>query len=369
MSFVDEYAAHLSALAKQVAEEGKVDEDVRPSYLIPSVPAGIASTILGGHAMYEQDIIREAYSSANYTSIRELPDRFRAGEVALSRELRALEVHKPEDTAKEKLVRSRRASERTSGLFRTFEYVPSPYAREKEMQARDRLLAKAKQLEIGRGKEFVSGSDTYKTKYEDCFDPHSYRYPYQSNDIDSLKNAEARERIVHESKILYGPFHPSGKSARECFDKATRARLPEMVAVLQRILNEDWSDCSFQVTTTADDHVAVCFDIMSLDGQLSGLRAFMNTLEASHPDIRRFDLRKSGKEWNKVPGDGNVYFLFRPPWVKFSSWGRTVGKADDLSRPLNTLTINADVDPALVESDFSPDTAKPTVGSLASFIS
>ncbi|GBG28677.1 Hypothetical Protein FCC1311_048982 [Hondaea fermentalgiana] len=313
MATADEYTAHLLEVARTAAEEAKIDEDVKPSYLMPSVVLGSGAAVAGGHLSYEQDIIREAYSSANYTSIRELPDRMRAGEVALARELKALELHRPEEVAK---VRSRRAADRNHGLFQDFEYIPSPYTREKEIKARERLLAKAKQLEVGRGKDFIAGSGSSKAKYEDCFDPHNYRYPYQSNDIDALKIFQAQERIVHESKVLHGPFCPSGRSARACFDKATRGRLPEIVKTLHNILAADWSDCEFRVATTADDHVAVCFDLVALDGQLTGLRAFMNTLEASHPDIRRFDLRRSGREWNMQPGDGNVYFLFRPPFAK-----------------------------------------------------
>ncbi len=53
-----------------------------------------------------------------------------------------------------------------------------------------------------------------------------------------------------------------------------------------------------------------------LDEDRKGLKAYMSRIETAHPDLLQYGLKKVGHTWGKSPGDGNVYYLFQPPWVK-----------------------------------------------------
>lgn len=282
------------------------------------------SNTLGGYQNYEQDIIREAYSSTSYSSLRDLPNNFRPGEVALARQLKVLEMQKvteiPEDA-----LRARRAANRNNGLFHQFEYIPSRYTLQKELEAQERMTSKAKALELGGGHDFIYSSAARRAKYEDGFGDKEYRYPYQSDPYDSVEMARSQERVQEKAKILHGPFVPSGRSGHS-INMLNSTHLPEIKRSIQSILEKDWGDCVFQVEVTDDEMIAVRFSLMELDGQLLGLRSYMNMLEGTNKSIQRFALTRLGSEWNIQPGDGWIYFIFRPPWVKASLLSKGVKK-------------------------------------------
>merc|ERR1712205_203011 len=41
----------------------------------------------------------------------------------------------------------------------------------------------------------------------------------------------------------------------------------------------------------------------------------MNVFARSQHIVSKFQLRKVVEDWNVTPGDGHLYFTFRPPWV------------------------------------------------------
>ena len=58
----------------------------------------------------------------------------------------------------------------------------------------------------------------------------------------------------------------------------------------------------------------VRFELATLDSE-PGLGAYMNVFSRSHHVITKFMLKKVVEDWNVTPGDGHLYFTFRPPWV------------------------------------------------------
>jgi hypothetical protein len=68
------------------------------------------------------------------------------------------------------------------------------------------------------------------------------------------------------------------------------------------------------VCSTDDEHVVVRFELATLDSE-PGLVAYMNVFARSQHVVSKFQLRKVVEDWNVTPGDGHLYFTFRPPWV------------------------------------------------------
>lgn len=87
------------------------------------------------------------------------------------------------------------------------------------------------------------------------------------------------------------------------------------MANLSQVLAEDWEEYTMLVCATDDDHVVVRFGMGTLEEE-PGLIAYMNVLAASHEIVSRHKLRKVIEDWSVTPGDGYIYFTFRPPWVR-----------------------------------------------------
>jgi hypothetical protein len=83
------------------------------------------------------------------------------------------------------------------------------------------------------------------------------------------------------------------------------------------VIEADWEGIDFLVCATDDEHVVVRFAMSTLEEE-PGLIAYMNVLAASHAVVTDNRLRKVVEDWNVTPGDGYLYFTFRPPWVRAS---------------------------------------------------
>merc|ERR1719473_1787214 len=94
----------------------------------------------------------------------------------------------------------------------------------------------------------------------------------------------------------------------------SRSTLPSMVAELREAIEADWAEYPFLVCSTDDEHVVVRFELATLDSE-PGLGAYMNVFARSQHVVGKFQLRKVVEDWNVTPGDGHLYFTFRPPWV------------------------------------------------------
>jgi hypothetical protein len=109
-------------------------------------------------------------------------------------------------------------------------------------------------------------------------------------------------------------FKPAGH--RQPVAAVTRRLLPEIVAALHKQLARDWTDSNFAVLATEDDMLAVRFELQSLDSARAVL-AYMNTL-ARAPDgfCARYSLHCESTDWNRAPGDGYLYYMWKPSWVR-----------------------------------------------------
>ena len=276
-----------------------------PHYQLPNF-----ASILGGYINAEADVIREAYSASNFTSIRKIPNEVRPGEIIRARQQTVEDNRKPHHTLTQ-VQELRRKGVTRRGYFQEFEYVPSRYSLSAELRTKERLESEAKRLNVG-GKDFIPSGATAKFKYEDGFEDKEFRFPYMGDPFEAAQDQRMRAKWIEDSKILHGPFVPPGKAKGSA--RPTRVHLPEIVKGLHKIVTADWADYDFQVLATEDDNVAVRFDLVTVESQV-GLLAYMNILASQDSTVGGYGLQKVVEDWNTKPGDGYLYFMFRPPWV------------------------------------------------------
>jgi uncharacterized protein (DUF1501 family) len=113
---------------------------------------------------------------------------------------------------------------------------------------------------------------------------------------------------------------PCARALTSCIQCAFRGRSlvrrrAEIVAALQAQLSEDWDGHTLLVCSTDDSHVVVRFEMRTLEEE-PGLIAYMNVLVSSQGVASDYCLKKVVEDWNVTPGDGYLYFTFRPPWVR-----------------------------------------------------
>jgi hypothetical protein len=135
-----------------------------------------------------------------------------------------------------------------------------------------------------------------------------YRDPYEDS-----QNEEMRRAWLDKSKVLHGPFRPS--QGANALGKPTRAHVPDIMRNLATTLDRDWDDAEYQVFRDEEDLIILEFELASLDS-VKGLLAYMNMLEHTNETISSHGLSKVVELWNHEPGDGSVYYAFKPPWVK-----------------------------------------------------
>jgi hypothetical protein len=307
----------------------------------------------------EQDYIRAAFYPANYVQLARIPAHIKPGETArarnslvgvcfacLLRGTRGLSLRRrppppslirasrglvrppdvnastpssPSSSAPSQIESNLRMSMRDPaqanvskhGLFQEFSYIPSRYSLADEARSRERLLSEAKRLEVG-GRDFVCAGKPARLKYEDTFEDREYRYPSMSAAFEAAQNESMRQKWLDDSRILHGPFRPSGHT-KPLSGAATRAVLPELLRELEAQLRADWGDAGFELTVTEADHIVLRFDLSAVESR-HGLLAYMNVLSTHNATACKYALVKVVEEWCKEEEDF-LTFSFRPPWV------------------------------------------------------
>ena len=245
----------------------------------------------------EVAIIKEAYNACNFTSIRDLPDKLKAGEV--SQRLR----EKRDLAFCPRLLESDKDCVRKRGLFRAFEYMPERYSVVEELHAREKQENEAKELAINGGKRFLVPGRKKALKHEDCFRGDRSTLRYSGDPYEALQQEKLRAKWLDKSKILHGPFLPVG--AGTDFTEPTRALLPEMISLILDKLANDWERYGPQVHLTDHGTLAIRFNLEFVDC-IVGLTAYMNNMQANDTQVLRYRLRKIPKKWGLQPGDGYV---------------------------------------------------------------
>jgi len=276
-----------------------------PHFALPNF-----SVVLPTFSNHESDVITQAFRIGNYVSLSSLPNTVRPGQVSRSRFQKILDNRQPSDAEPT-------AYKPKAKYFSEFEYMPSPFSMADEVAKVERLASEAKVREAGHTATFRMSDTSVRLRYEDAF----------GNDLDTGGNADPYERAddqalrfkwLQDAQILAGPFRPAGRvkgqMGQAASEMPSRASMPHIVDQIREAIEEDWSEYAFLVCSTDDEHVVVRFELSTLDSE-PGLVAYMNMFARSNRVVNSLMLRKVVEDWNVTPGDGHLYFTFRPPWV------------------------------------------------------
>ena len=287
-----------------------------PHYALPNF-----SVVLPTYSNNESDVITQAFRIGNYVSIGALPNSIKAGQVSRSRFQKILDNRQPTEDWNVSLGASYKPKAKT---FSEFEYISTPFSLADELAKQERERSHKAAESAGHAAPFIMSDTSVKLKYEDAFSGgankdfkfnafNSAADPYERADDQAL-----RFKWLQDAQILSGPFRPSGRVKGQTNQSASelpsRSTLPSMVAELRESIEQDWAEYPFLVCSTDDEHVVVRFELSTLDAE-PGLGAYMNVFARSHHVVAKFQLRKVVEDWNVTPGDGHLYFTFRPPWV------------------------------------------------------
>ena len=287
-----------------------------PHYALPNF-----SVVLPTYSNQESDAITQAFRVGNFVSLSAMPNSFKPGQVSRGRFQKILDNRQPAEDWNVNLGAPYKAKAKS---FSEFEYVSSPFSLADELAKEARLKSEQAMQDAGHKAPFVMSDTAVALKHEDPFkggaNPNfdfsaftSGADPYERADDQAL-----RFKWLQDAQILSGPFKPAGRvkgaAGQAASELPTRSTLPQMVAELREAIEGDWSEYAFLVCSTDDEHVVVRFEFATLDSE-PGLGAYMNVFSRSHHVITKFLLKKVVEDWNVTPGDGHLYFTFRPPWV------------------------------------------------------
>jgi hypothetical protein len=288
-------------------EEGPVR--VLPRYAIPNI-----TSILPEYSNAEQEYIQRTFAQGNYDLLHSLPADISAGEVNKFRKAHMEQARKMLLDNMPHAAGSIPKATNKHGLFQEFEYKPSPYSLSDDIQSRERLENEAARIAIACH-DFRTGGAVFKSKYEDGF-TEGVRYPHQANPYEAATDQILRHKWLEESKILAGPFVPSGTTNEALRTGApTKMLARDIIQQVQRIICEDWEDVEVAIYVNEDEHWVVRFPLDAVDSD-AGLVAYMNVLVRTNAVVVKYQLVRAVEHWNVRPGDGHVYFTLRPPWLK-----------------------------------------------------
>lgn len=271
-----------------------------PHYCMPNF-----TSILPTYSNSDQDYIKQAFSAGSWVSItRGLPVDVRGG-------LGKARQENMESAVSSSVLKPAVPVQKKKEVFSEFEYIPSRFSLAAEEASKERLESEAKRLAIA-GKDWVCSSAATHGKYEDSFGDKEFRYPYLADPYAAAQDQLLRAKWIEDSKILHGPFLPSGKDPS---GSITRALLPAVLKELHKVVDEDWGDYVFSVLSTEDDMIVVRFEMDTVDSE-RGLQAYMNVLASTGDIVMQYNLKKVVEDWHAQPGDGYLYYMFRPPWVR-----------------------------------------------------
>lgn len=266
------------------------------------------TSILPTYTNVEQDDIRSAFTVGNHVSLRELPNKIRYNSIINSK------IDKSKVNIRSGIPGGGGRKITKNGLFEQFEYIPSRYSLADEILMKERLEDEAVTLGVG-GKPFVPGSNKLKLKFENAFedkDGNIGAFKYMSDPYEAAQNQNLRAKWIEDSKILHGPFIPSG--TKKALEAPSRSLLPDICKAIHQVIARDWGDLEFSVQATEDDDVVVRFSLMAVESEL-GVESYMNCLLKKNDTINDYMLRKVVEDWCTKPGDGYLSFIFRPPWI------------------------------------------------------
>lgn len=245
-----------------------------------------------------------AFTSGSFNPIRGIPEDIKHTTVSAARSQK-MEANRTGAVAKSS------TGGKKKDVFKGFEYICSRYTLADELRSKEREESEAKRKAVS-GKDFVCSDTRSKLPFEDAFGAKDFRYPHITQDYDGYAERMRRTKWIEDSKILHGPFVPSGVS--KPLVKPDRSVLEYVLRNIHSRIESDWGDFKFAVLNTEDDRIVVRFELASVDSE-RGLHAYMNVFAETGDVATQYSLTRVTEDWHSKPGDGFLYYMFRPPWA------------------------------------------------------
>ncbi|EFJ47320.1 hypothetical protein VOLCADRAFT_120968 [Volvox carteri f. nagariensis] len=249
--------------------------------------------------------VRTVWSTSNICGIRSLPNALSPDfrhKPQLSYGLEGGPLGMPLSVGQKQVARINPLA----GMFTQFEYLPSEYDRVKLTGKYDRLRHKLAQT---GPQEFVVRAPPSAVHGAPAFSEFSYT----TDPVDSYSASMHADTDLARSKVVAGPFYPSGRVQAA---KVLKGRLDECMMRLCKQLSDDWPNSFMQVFEDRNGSVVASFHQPSAvqEGDLS---AYMNTLAKRNHVMSTFQLTKDATRWGLVDEDsGAVFYVLWPPWVR-----------------------------------------------------
>ena len=269
------------------------------------------SSLLNPYTNDEQDHIKQTFQSSNYTSLADLPNKVGTGAV-LSSKYKKQAVSVTERTREaDEVLRGMRPSvpsaTNSRGMFSEFDFMPVG-----DSDVVRRNLAFRELTESKRKQKTVSEND-FRPTGSILITKGDLMPKYHSDPYELAEDLDKRSKWLENSKIVAGHWKPINENDRLTGEKPTPAALDDIIHEFVRLLRSDWADSDFTISIR-DEHIVVAFLLETVDSD-EGLLAYMNILCRCNEMLNKHKLKKVVEQWNVRPGDGRVYFVFRPPWI------------------------------------------------------
>jgi len=301
------------------------------------------STVLPQFVNSEQDFIRCAFSPANWTRLKELPNTLKHNKVFKHRTVERLahlgstkagQVTKntlaetqatrfllppkisPPGTAislPDPSPRNFKAGDApafkipqqsepplSNRSFGEFAYQESPYDATDTEKMKDRRQSLLATQSISK-KPFVCSDDHALARHE-RFQEYLIE-PYQ---------APIRAVTRIKKPLLRGAFVPTvgGKALSNGIGPK---KLGVVLTSLRKELEADWRLCSFTLHGSPKEPVTISFKLSTVENEHS-LTQYMTNMAKMNPIINENNFHKIHSLWAYKPGDGYVHYCFKPPW-------------------------------------------------------
>mmetsp|Transcript_22296 Transcript_22296/g.38132 ORF Transcript_22296/g.38132 Transcript_22296/m.38132 type:complete len:384 (+) Transcript_22296:193-1344(+) len=280
-----------------------------PHYAIPSI-----ASVLPAYTNAEQDEIHRTFHTGNYDFLKNLPDDIRYQQVIAARTARMEAVRQFLPGVTGAFPKAKPVNQQ--GLFQGFDYIPSPFNLEEELDSKTRVESEVKRMAIG-GKEFIPAGTNNLFKHEVM---DGQLFPYLGGAYDAEDVAELQYKLLERAKLPAIPFVPSGDS--KMTDKPTRAVAWEMMNALRKWIQQDWEEAGVSIFENHQDCWVLRIELANSASPapngmepLDGLLAYMNVFVRCNELVNAYSMVKVPEFWHTTPEGGGVYYVLRPPWV------------------------------------------------------
>lgn len=274
-------------------------------YAMPNI-----SSMLPNYSNSEQEFIFRTFNVGNYDLLKHLPDGIKEQQVMAVRTARMAATRRFLMPAlSQPLIRSKPSNQQD--LFSTFDYIPSRFSLADELASKERVESEAKRMAVG-GREFIPSGNVSLPKYKD--NAENSTFPFVGGSYEGADDARLAQTCLDRGGVIVDkPWVHSGTD--KLGDQPTKMAAWQMMSDVRKWIAKDWEEVDVTIFENDHDCWVVRIPLDKVDSE-QGLLAYMNVFIRCNELVNSYKIHKVVDFWGTTPGDGSMYFVFRPPWVK-----------------------------------------------------